>query len=307
MPLQAFSNLGKMNRELIGFLYGLAAYGFWGILPVYWKQFPQVSSAEVLCHRIFWCFGFTGILLFFDRALRKQWRELEIRQIKSLILSAVCIGVNWLIFVWAVQTNQIVDASLGYFICPLMMAAIGVLVLKEKLNHLQYFAIFLAGMGVLWLTVQFGSLPWIGLGLAFTFSIYSLLRKTSGLNSLHGLFLETMILSIPSLIYFIYLKMHDSLYLFHHTRYDDLLLVGAGIVTALPLWWFAHAAGRLQLATLGLMQYIAPILQFLVGVVLYQEVFSQTHQIGFSLIWCGLALYIYNQVRTFGVSYRVAA
>lgn len=289
-----------MRTELVGFFYGLVAYVFWGILPIYWKQFPGVDSSEILCHRILWCFCLAGLLLLLDGSLLNLLKGLSRRHILSLVSSSICIGANWLIFVWAVQTNQIVDASLGYFICPLMMAGIGVILLKEKLNTMQSAAIFLAAVGVLWLTINFGRLPWIGLGLALTFSTYSFLRKTSGLNSLGGLFLETLLLSIPSLIYLLWLADQNSMAFLHKTLLDDCLLVGAGIVTALPLWWFANSASRLRLATLGLMQYIAPILQFLVGVILYQEAFNLTHQIGFTFIWMGLSLYVINQIRNLG-------
>lgn len=294
-----------MRAESIGFLYGIAAYTFWGVLPIYWKQFDGISSLEILCHRILWCFGFTSLFLIFDGSLWRLLKGLGKKQLINLSFSSLCIGSNWLIFVWAVQSNQIVDASLGYFICPLMMAGIGVLVLKEKLNQMQLSAIFLAAAGVLWLTFNFGRLPWIGLGLALTFSTYSFLRKTSGLNSLGGLFLETMLLTIPSLAYLGYLLTQDTLIFIHRTFLDDCLLIGAGLVTALPLWWFAHAARRLRLATLGLMQYIAPILQFLLGVMLYDEIFSHAHQIGFTMIWLGLSLYIVDQIRNrHGFSWR---
>jgi chloramphenicol-sensitive protein RarD len=177
------------------------------------------------------------------------------------------------------------------------MASIGVFVLKERLKKLQKAAIFIASIGVVWLTLSLGQIPWIGLWLAFTFSIYSLVRKTTKISSLGGLFIETFFLLLPTLSYLVYLHTQNSLRFLNGGYSMDLLLVGCGLATALPLWWFAHAATRMRLASLGLMQYIAPILQFLIGVLVYEEVFSTDHLMGFSMIWLGLILYVSDQAR----------
>jgi chloramphenicol-sensitive protein RarD len=278
-----------MNK---GIIYAVLAYGIWGILPIYWKTIHEVPAPQILSHRIIWSFIFLIVII----SLRKDWMAFgkAIRSRKTFLifsLAAILIGVNWLTYIWAVNAGFIVETSLGYFINPLISVLFGVIFLKEKLRTMQWVSIGLAFAGVLYLTLNYGELPWIALLLATTFGLYGLIKKTAPLNSLHGLSLETGILFLPALFFLIFAESQGTGSLGHTGWSTGLLLILSGVVTALPLLLFAIAARKINLSTLGILQYFAPTLQFLIGVVLYNEPLTSARLAGFVIIWIALILY----------------
>jgi chloramphenicol-sensitive protein RarD len=275
-----------------GAIFAACAYILWGLLPLYWKALHDVPALEILAHRMTWSLGFVLLLL----AVRRQWRWLgqALRNRRILLTytaSALLLGLNWYLYIWAVNSGHIVESSLGYFINPLVNVLLGVLFLKERLRIGQGLAIALAACGVLYLTISLGALPWIALVLATTFGIYGLLRKTAALNSLEGLTLETLVLFPAALAYLLFLESQQRAAFAHAALPTTLLLAGAGVATAIPLLLFAAGARRITMTTLGLLQYIAPTLQFLIGVFIYHEQVSTARLIGFGLIWLALGLY----------------
>lgn len=276
-----------MNR---GLLYAFIAYGMWGLLPIYWKVLHSVSPAAVLSHRMVWSLVVVGAIL----TARKEWawiRRIDRKAVLTFVAVALLLIVNWYTYLWAINAGFIVESSLGYFINPLVNVLLGGIFLGERLRPVQKVAIAIAICGVLYLTLNLGALPWIALTLAFSFGFYGLLKKTAGLNALEGLGLEMTILSVPALAYLLFSGDPASPSLLTGTPYISVLLVGTGIVTAIPLLAFAVAARRLTLTTLGFMQYMAPTLQFLIGVYVYDEAFPPARAVGFVLIWIALAVY----------------
>jgi chloramphenicol-sensitive protein RarD len=270
----------------------LAAYTIWGFIPIYLKWLDQVPALEIVGHRIVWsCLLLCAYLL-----ATRSWRNF-LMQIPSFrvawayLAAALLLSTNWLVYVWAVNANFIVDASLGYFINPLISVLFGVLLLKERLRYWQWLAVGLATSGVIYLTWAHGSLPWIALVLAFSFALYGLIKKTSPLGALPGLTLETSILFLPGMAYLIFAEFHSNGAFFHRGAMVDILLVGCGLVTAVPLLLFASAAQRIPLALVGLLQYIGPTLQFLIGVLIYDEPFTSDKFIGFGLVWVALLIF----------------
>lgn len=233
---------------------------------------------------------------------RKQWSWLknvisQPRVLAGFALSAILLSVNWLIYIWAINNNRIIDASLGYFMTPLVSVFLGSIYLKERLRVMQWIAVLCAAVGVAWLTCHNGHLPWIGISLALSFGVYGLLRKTASLGPLEGLSLETMILFPFAFAYLLYLGMHDESAFVHASTNAQLLLLAAGPITAIPLLLFAAGARRIPMATLGLLQYISPSLQLLLGVWLYNENFPPERLMGFIAIWFGLLLYSIDGIR----------
>ncbi len=276
-----------MNR---GILYGIVAYLMWGVFPIYWKFLKTVPPLEILCHRIVWSTVFTALLLLLMR--RWNWlRQLRPRVILWFVLSAMILAINWLVFIYAVNGGAIVEASLGYFINPLFNVLLGFLLLKERLRPVQTASIAVAASGVAWLTLHYGSFPWIALSLAVTFGVYGLLRKTAPLGSLEGLFVETLILAPAAVAGILFFQRQPHAVFLHQTT-ETILLWAAGAVTAVPLLLFSSSARRISLTALGLLQYIAPTLQFLIGVLIYGEPFDSSRFIGFAVVWTALALYL---------------
>jgi len=276
-----------MNR---GLLYALVAYGMWGVLPIYWKVLHSVSPAAVLSHRMVWSLVVVAGIL----TARREWawiKRIDRRAVLTFVAVALLLIINWYTYLWAINAGFIVESSLGYFINPLVNVLLGGIFLGERLRPVQKVAIAIACGGVLYLTLSVGALPWIALTLAFSFGFYGLLKKTAGLNALEGLGLEMSILSLPALAYLLFSGDPASPSLLTGTPYVSLMLIGTGVVTAIPLLAFAAAARRLTLTTLGLMQYMAPTLQFLIGVYIYGEAFTPARAVGFVLIWIALALY----------------
>jgi len=278
-----------MNK---GIVYAASAYVLWGLLPIYWKALHGIPALEILAHRIVWSLGIVLLLLLYQghwrwlRQLAGQWQTLRV-----FIATATLITINWFVYIWAVNAGYVVDASLGYFINPLVNVLLGVLFLRERLRAWQGVAIGIALVGVLYLTLSYGSVPWIAFTLAISFGLYGLLRKTATLNSLEGLTLETLLLFIPALAYLSYQEWSGSAALGHVDITTTLLLIGAGVVTAFPMLLFAAGARRITLISLGILQYIAPTLQFLLGVLVYGEPLNMSRLLGFSLIWLALCIY----------------
>lgn len=278
-----------MNK---GIWYAIGAYTTWGLFPVYWKWLHKVPALQLLSHRILWSFG----LLFMVILASKQWHLFRAAVLRRGVLrfyfaAALLIGVNWLTYIWAVNAGFIVETSLGYFINPLLSVLMGVIFLRERLRPLQWLPIGLAAVGVLYLTLAYGSLPWIALTLAFTFGFYGLVKKTAPLGSLYGLTLETGILFLPALAFLLFAETSGQGAFLHSGTTSDLLLVGAGLVTTIPLLMFASAAQRIPLSLVGILQYIAPTLQFLLGVLVYKEPFSHSQFIGFGIVWVALIIF----------------
>ena len=275
-----------------GMLFAATAYALWGVFPLYFKALQDIPPIEIMLHRIVWSLAFVMMVL----AWRRQWAWIgeTMRRPKVLAgfaLSAVLLSSNWFIYIWAVNNGQIIDASLGYFINPLVNVLLGFLLLRERLRPGQWAAVALAAAGVAWLTWQGGHLPWIGLVLAATFGTYGLLRKTALLGPLEGLSLETLLLFPLALAYLIVLTVNGHNAFIGAPASSQWLLVAAGPITAIPLLLFAAGARRIPLSVLGLLQYIGPSLQLLLGVWLYHEPFGGGRLIGFVVIWSALAVY----------------
>ena len=275
----------------IGIIYAATAYVLWGLFPIYFKALYNVSPLEILCHRVAWAFVFLTIVL----AARRQWSWIGkvIRQpvmLAGFTASAALLSVNWYIYIWSVNNNRVVDASLGYFIIPLVNVLLGFLFLHERLRPTQWVAVALAGVGVAWLTWHAGHPPWIGLTLALAFGFYGLLRKTAPLGALEGLSLETFLLSPIAFGFLLTLALNNQNAFLNASTTSKLLLVAAGPITAIPLLLFAAGARRIPMSTLGLLQYLTPFLQLLLGIWLYSEPFGGERLIGYAIIWSALAL-----------------
>ncbi|PIV25771.1 MAG: EamA family transporter RarD [Anaerolineae bacterium CG03_land_8_20_14_0_80_58_20] len=274
-----------------GILYGIGAYALWGFFPLYWKMLQHVPALQLLGHRIGWSFLLLLAVIF----ISKQWTDFRANLNRRTFLiytgAALLIGVNWLTYVWAVNAGFIIETSLGYFINPLLSVLMGVIILREKLRPAQWIPIGLAAAGVIYLTVVYGKLPWIALTLAFSFGFYGLVKKVAPLSSLYGLTLETGILFLPALAYLAFSEVGGTGAFMRTGLASDLLMFGAGVVTTIPLLMFSSAARAVPLTVVGLLQYIAPSLQFLLGVFLYKEPFDHTHLIGFSVVWIALIIF----------------
>jgi chloramphenicol-sensitive protein RarD len=274
-----------------GGFYAVLAYTSWGLLPIYWKFFGQIPAVEVLSHRIIWSMVFlTGLLLLQQRKseLRQLWHSPK--RLGILLTTALLLTFNWGLYIYAVNSDRVVETSLGYFINPLVNVLLGFLFLKERLNRGQKLAVLLAGLGVANFVWYVGTIPWIALALALTFASYGLLRKVVLVSPMVGLAVETLLVTPVAIALVSYMAAIGTGH-FRTTWTTDLLFIGAGIVTSLPLLWFNNAAKRLQLSTLGFFQYIAPSLQLGLGVFLYHEPFTHTHVVTFGLIWSALILY----------------
>ena len=281
-----------MDESTRGTISAITAFFLWGIFPIYWKALQHVSSTQILAHRVVWSLVFVLVLL----SIQRRWNEAKsvisfYPNVYIFLVTSFLLGGNWLIYIWAVNSNQIVEASLGYFINPLVNICLGVVFLRERLYRGQFISVAIAFVGVLFLTLQYGRLPWIAFSLALTFGTYGLLRKTAKAGSMVGLLFDTGFLAPISLFYLLFLAAHGSGALVSTNLKTDVLLIGAGVVTAVPLLLFAYGARRIQYSTVGFLQYIAPTGQLLVGVFLYREQFTRAHAIAFGLVWVALILY----------------
>ena len=274
---------------MTGIWYGLAAYSLWGLFPLYWRLFPNVPALQVLGHRIVWSFVVLGAIIASRRTARLP--PVTTRIVGLYAVAATLIGANWFLYVFAVNAGLVVETSLGYFITPLVNVLMGVLVFRERLRALQWVAVLLALAGVLRLTIAYGSLPWIALGLAVSFGSYGLVKKKASLPSLEGLTLETAVLVLPAAAYLIVLHGNGTGAFLVGDPRSDALLVAGGVVTVGPLLLFASAVRRVPLSVIGILQYISPTIQFLLGVYMFREPFSRTQLSGFALVWLGLVVF----------------
>ncbi len=276
-----------MNR---GTLYAIGAYTAWGVFPLYWKWLQDIAALQLVSHRVLWsCVALCAFLL-----AARQWPTLRAaiadpRTLRTYLLAALLVSVNWIVFTFAIYSGHVIETSLGYFINPLISVLIGVLFLGERLRRAQWAAIAITTAGVLYLTLAYGSPPWIALALALSFALYGLVKKGAPLGALPGLTLETAFLVLPAAGYLLYSGETGSFSPL--TPVSFLLVVGMGLITTLPLLMFASAARRIPFSLLGVLQYIAPTLQFLFGVLLYKEPFGHEKLIGFALVWVALAIF----------------
>jgi chloramphenicol-sensitive protein RarD len=284
-----------MNR---GIWYGVAAYGIWGLFPIYWKLFRHVPALEILAHRMAWSFVTLVFLVSSARgsALRRDW-AVPWPVIGLYAVAAVLIGVNWFLYVWAVNAGYVVETSLGYFITPLVNVLLGVMVFRERLRPLQWLAVGMAAAGVLYLTLAYGSLPWIALGLALSFGGYGLAKKKAPLGSLDGLTLETAVLVAPAVAYLGRLQYAGEGAFLRTGTGTDLLLAASGTITIVPLLLFASSVRRVPLSIVGILQYIAPTIQLFLGVLLFHEPFTRVQGVGFAFVWLAVAVFAIDGLR----------
>jgi chloramphenicol-sensitive protein RarD len=279
-----------------GLVYGAGAYFLWGLFPVYWPLLEPASAVEVLAHRVVWSLLFVGVVL----AIQRQWawiRTLGRRRLALLTVAAVVIAVNWGTYIYGVTNEHVVETSLGYFINPLVTVLLGVLVLGERLRRVQWAALGIASTAVIVLTADYGRPPWIALILAFSFGTYGLIKKSVGIGAVQSLTVETAVLFVPALAYLGWLMAAGESTLGQVSAGHALLLAGTGPVTAIPLLLFGAAARRLPLTVLGLLQYLAPVLQFLFGVLLFHEPMPPARLVGFALVWTALVILTVESVR----------
>ena len=285
-----------MNPQLSGILFGLAAFVAWGFLPAYWKQLHDIAPFEIICHRIVWSCLFLCLII----SVQKRWQEVgqivrDTSNLKKLSCSGLLIGFNWFIYILAVNTEHVVETSLGYYITPMVNVLIGFLLLGEKFNRLQLMAILCALAGVSYSLLAYGDLPLFALTLAFSFAFYGYARKKIQVAPIPGLLVETSVLVIPALGYIFYRQIFFGS-LFFSDLNISLWLIGAGVATSLPLLWFASAAKKLKLSTVGILQYLAPTIAFTLGVFVYKEPFDWHSAITFALIWLGVFIYCTDSI-----------
>ncbi len=285
-----------MATDRTGLFAGIAAYLFWGLITLYWPLLDPAAPVEVLAHRIAWSLIVVGLLLAATRRFRRAL-ALDRRRAGLLTVAALLIAVNWGTFIAAVTSEQVVETSLGYFINPLVTVALGVVVLGERLRRAQWAAFGLAAVAVAVLTVDFGRPPWIALVLASTFALYGLLKKRAGVDALESLAFETAVLVVPAVAYLAVLGATGAGTFTTEGPGHAALLAGAGLATALPLVAFGAAAVRIPLTMIGLLQYLAPTLQFLIGVVIYAEPMPASRLAGFVLVWAALAVFTVDGLR----------
>lgn len=288
------------TRRRQGIIYTAVAFFAWGVLPFYWKAVGQVPALEILAHRILWSFVFITAVLAIQKKVMVRRLLHDRKKRRALLLTSVLIGLNWFMYVYAVNSERIVEASMGYYINPILSVFLGIIILKERLNLLQVVAFLFACAGVVYLTLDYGRFPWISVVLASAFALYGLFKKTTDVESMSGLMIETMFLSPVAAFIIVYGALAGRSALLSASVGSDLLLIGAGVVTTMPLYWFAQGTKRIRLSSVGFLQYIAPSLMLLIGVFVYHETFTSAHLISFGLVWCGLILYTISLMRGAG-------
>lgn len=283
-----------MDQKVYGALFGIAAFTAWGFLPAYWKQMQAVPPFEILCHRIIWSCIFLSVIIH----LQNRWPEVRgifrnSGHLKGLVLSGFLIGANWFVYILAVNSGRVVETSLGYYINPMVNVLIGYLLLSETFSRLQFVAVILALTGVLYSLIAYGSLPVYALALAGSFAFYGYSRKKIRVAPVPGLFAETMFLFVPAFIFIVHQQIAGTGGFLKNMGLS-FWMVGSGVVTSLPLLWFARAAKILNLSTIGILQYLAPSIAFILGVFIYKEAFTWHNLITFGFIWLGVALYTWD-------------
>jgi len=275
-----------------GLLFGFAAYGLWGLFPLYWPLLEPAAPAEILAHRIVWSLLFVGLLVWVrGRYSTVRSALLDRRTRRLLVVASLVIGCNWFLFIWAVNNHHVVETSLGYFINPLVSVAMGVVAFGERLRRLQWVAIGIAASGVLWLTFDYGRPPWISIALALSFGTYGLAKKKANVGAVQSLAVETMVLAPLALGYLVTLQATGDADFGHHGAGHAAMLIGTGVVTALPLLCFGAAATRIPLSMIGMLQYLTPTLQFFIGVAVYDEPMTPARWVGFVIVWAALAVF----------------
>jgi chloramphenicol-sensitive protein RarD len=284
-------NASEQKLDRGGVIAALAAFGFWGLVPIYYKGLESVGAWEVLAHRVIWSVPLLVIFLSIrdGRQFLSKLR-LPLSSIAWLVLSGLTVSINWVVFVWAVANDHILDTSLGYFGTPLINVLLGYVFLKERLSPLQFIAVVVAAAGTFYLAWYLGRPPWIAIALALSFGLYGLLRKRLTVGPMLGLLWETALMFPVALIFLLWLYSTSGLQFLHVSTAVDLLLIGSAFITVLPLIWFNMAAQKLPLSILGFFQYLAPSMSFLIAVFMYGESFTSGHAVAFSCIWLGLAL-----------------
>ena len=287
-----------MSKSKLGLLFGISAYSLWGAFPLYWPLLEPANPLEIVSHRAVWTLVFCFIVLAATKALKSTLATLKRPKIAArLFLTSLLISINWLVYIWATNNGHVVEASLGYYINPLIIIGFGVILLKEKMRPLQWVAVTIASIGVLVLTIDYGRLPWIALTLAVSWGSYGLIKKQLGLGALEGLAIETFISAFFYLGYLIYIGNQGTGQFGHHWGLT-LLLMSAGAITAIPLLLFNGSATRLPFTTIGLLQYITPTLQFSVGVWIRHEDMPTARWVGFLIIWVSLTTLAIDLVRS---------
>ena len=285
-----------------GAMYAGFSYLIWGLLPIYWKLLDDVSAKEILASRIVWSFIFMVIILL----LTKKWGLFlhtikgftkNKKQMYSLTIASILVSVNWFIYIWAVNSGHMIEASLGYYINPLVSILLGVIVLKEKLNVYQYISFILATIGVLIISISLGQFPWIAMALALSFGLYGLFKKMINVDSTVGLTLETLVITPIAVIYMVVLFINGSNSFLRAGVQTNLLLMGAGVATAVPLLYFAMGVQKIPLSLLGFLQYIAPTLTLILGVFVYHEHFSKMQLLSFIFIWFALTIFSLSKTK----------
>jgi chloramphenicol-sensitive protein RarD len=281
-----------MDRATKGAATTIVTFFLWGLFPIYWKSLRHVEPAEILAHRVLWSFLFVLGLFSIRKYLKRDESAIFLRTGLWIFTATAClIGANWLVYIWTVNTDRIVEASLGYFINPLVSVLLGVLFLRERLSRTQNLSLVLASIGLLFLTWSQGRVPWAAIALACTLASYGLLRKIAAAESMQGLLIETAILTPFASAYIVHLVLRGSSSFGTSSLETDLLLMGAGLITAITLLLFVYGARRLQYSTVGFMQYLIPTIQLIVGVFVYKEPFAHTHSIAFGFVWVAIILY----------------
>jgi chloramphenicol-sensitive protein RarD len=291
--------LSKPDRQpLTGGLTAFGAFLIWGMTPIYWKALHGVDAFEIILHRVLWSFVLLMPLIFIGR----QWHAFvntlkRPKLLAVLLMTSILVGGNWLIYVWAINDGRVLQASLGYYINPLVNILLGMVFLNERLRRVQIVAVMLAALGVMYLTVRLGVFPWVSLCLAFSFGFYGLIRKTAAVSPLVGLSVETLLLTLPAGIWVYHLHQTHMGAFLRTGANTDLLLLGTGILTATPLLLFNFGAKRISMASLGFIQYTAPTGMLVLGITVFGEPFTRIQAITFGLIWSALALYSWDLVR----------
>ncbi|MGP4080715.1 EamA family transporter RarD [Pseudalkalibacillus sp. R45] len=289
--------LNRLSDSVVGMFYTLAAFIAWGVLPIYWYFLKGIPAYEIFAHRILWSFLFAAFILLLIGGWPQVKKVLANRvQASWVFLAAVLISANWFIFIWAVTSNHVIGASLGYYINPLLSIALGVIIFREKLNHWKIISLLLAATGVLIMTIQFGQVPWVALIIASTFALYGVVKKVVKVEPLVSVTLETLFILPIVLSYLLFLQVKGTAALGHVSILETIFLLGAGAVTALPLLWFSKGAQKIPLSTIGFLQYINPTIQLLVGIYFFHETFTNTHLISFGFIWVALTLFSLSQI-----------
>jgi chloramphenicol-sensitive protein RarD len=287
-----------LSKNKLGLLFGISAYSLWGAFPLYWPLLEPANPLEIVSHRAVWTLVFCFIVLAATRALKSTLATLKRPMVAvKLFLTSMLISINWLVYIWATNNEHVVEASLGYYINPLIIIGFGVIFLKEKMRPLQWASVAIASIGVLVLTVDYGRLPWIALALAISWGSYGLIKKQLGLGALEGLAIETLISSVFYLAYLLYIG-NQGTGQFGHSWGLTALLISAGAVTAIPLLLFNGSTNRLPFTTIGLLQYITPTLQFSIGVWVLNEDMPTARWIGFLIIWAALVTLAFDLVKS---------